>query len=116
MNKTKENNNIAQYLDKDELITSLKRLENEHLYADGDFETYPFVYGALTGVRQAITHVKSTPASEVVPKSNIDKLIDEFKERLYVEFRSYGPRDKFNKEAFLNAAEKVAEEMKGGAV
>jgi len=43
------------------------------------------------------------------------EVVKEFVEKLYAEFRMYGVTDKFNKEMFLTAVDKVAEEMKGGA-
>lgn len=43
----------------------------------------------------------------------IDEMtIKEFVEKLHVEFRMYGSNDKFNKEMFLTAVDKVADKMK----
>ena len=42
------------------------KLKKENEYADGD-DRYPFVYGALTGVRQSETYVKAIPAADVAP-------------------------------------------------
>ena len=51
---------MTRYIDVDELVSNLKKLENEYSYADGS-EKYAFVYGVLTGVRQAITYAKAAP-------------------------------------------------------
>jgi hypothetical protein len=57
---------MARYIDADVLLARLKKLADEYLYAESNKDKYDIVYGALTGVRQAITYTKTTPAADVV--------------------------------------------------
>lgn len=65
-------------IDADELITNLKRLESEYLYADGNFKEYAFVYGTLTGIRQAITYAKNTLTMDVTSNNKWISVEDRF--------------------------------------
>jgi ABC-type tungstate transport system permease subunit len=56
---------MARYIDADELLAHLKKLADEYLYAESNKDKYDIVYGALTGVRQAITYTKTEPAADV---------------------------------------------------
>lgn len=60
---------MARYIDADVLISSIKRLENEYLYAESDKDKYDIVYGALIGIRQAITYTKMSPTVDAIQKS-----------------------------------------------
>lgn len=62
-------------------------------------------------------HINSVEIAEAIYSAGYreqNEIIKEFTEKLYAEFRMYGRSDKFSKEKFLTAVDKIAEEMKGG--
>lgn len=78
---------MARYIDADALVTDLGKLEGEYEYADGDFEKYEFVYGTLTGVRQAITYAKAQPTADVAPRAEVAREIFEEVEKIFDKFK-----------------------------
>ncbi len=72
------NDNDARYIDADVLIADLTKLADGYLYAESDKDKYTFVYGALTGVRQAIRYTEAEPTADVAPKTETAREI--FKE------------------------------------
>ena len=63
-----------EYIERGAVLVALEKLKKEHEYADGD-DRYPFVYGALTGVRQSEAYVESIPAADVVEVDKVAEML-----------------------------------------
>lgn len=65
---------MARYIDADELIKSIEKVASNFEFADGESDLFPYSYGELGGLRQAIMIVEKAPTANVVSRN--DNAID----------------------------------------